>query len=132
MSDAAKVSEIDAIHQVIVDGGAMDYVDIVNAVKKRYQLTVSSALVEQVHHDLLTKQSEISHSEKTRVRPGSRVSLNMTSNLPEETGRQTKEPSKNQTADDLGHALDFVKSVGGLSNAKRLLGELESILLGRQ
>ena len=109
----------------------MDYVDVVNEVHKRFRLEVTSAQVEQVFHDLVTA--------KTKVRPGSRVSVEMTSKFPVESSQteatqpKSAVPSQTQppqpSTDNLGHALHFVKSVHGLTNAKRALAELESILL---
>ena len=131
MSDTTQISEIEAIRQVIEDGSAMDFVDVVSEVQKRFRLEVTSAQVEEVVHDLVTKK-------KPKVRPGSRVSVNMTSNLPADDAAPTcveqakstnsETPSAQLPMDELSHALHFVKSVHGLANAKRALAELESIL----
>ncbi len=130
MADTKQISEVDAILQIISENGSMDYIDVVNAVKKRFRLDVSSAQVEQVVHDLLNR--------KTRVRPGARVSLEMTTKLPDDVERTDADKSGSTSIlsaelsrDDLANALSFAKSVGGLAKAKRVLEELEAILMGR-
>lgn len=131
MSDTTQLSGAEAIRQVIEGGSAMDYIDVVNEVQKRFCLEVTSAQVEEVFHGLATKK-------KTEVRPGSRVSVEMASNLQTEdaaptragqaTSTNSETPSAHLPMDELTHALHFVKSVHGLVNAKRALAELESIL----
>ena len=124
MSDATQISGTEAIRRVIENGTAVDYIDVVHEVKKRFRLDVTSADVEQVFHDLATEKS----------RPSSRVSMAMTTERPEQSLQtdaalpKSTQPSQT-TTEDLEHALHFVQSVQGLTNAKRLLAELEAILL---
>lgn len=133
MSDTTQISGTDAIRLVIEAGGALDFIDIVNKVQKRFRLDVTSAQVEQVLHDLATAEAD--------EKPAARVSLAMTTIRPDEAPAtvaaqpsqiQSTQPSQCQPpqsqTDNLGHALHFVKSVNGLTNAKRALAELESIL----
>lgn len=126
MVDSTHITDIEAIQQVIMDGGAMDYIDVVDAVKNRFQLNVSSAQVEQVHHELKKETA----SKQAKTRPGSRISLDLTTNLSDESGQQTAHPPTDQPTDDLVCALNFVKSIGGLEKAKRALKKLESTFLG--
>lgn len=138
MSDATQINEKQAICQVIADTDAADFIDIVNEVRNRFRINVTSVQVEEVIRELKKKQRE----ELTPVSRESRVSLDLNANFPaEETVENPERSSPSAPADstkseastvvpndDLGKALHFVKSVGGLSYAKRLLGELESIM----
>jgi len=121
MADATKISEAEAIRQVIADGFASDFVDVVNEVQKRFRLQVTSSQVEQVYNDLVSK--------KKPPRLDARVEMQMTSKPPGEPQPEQLQPSKTST-DEVSHALQFVKSVGGIARAKRALAELETILLG--
>jgi hypothetical protein len=129
MTGSNEVNKEEAIRQVIAAGGSMDYVDVVNAVEKQFGIHVSSALVEQVHHQL---------SEQTRHETSkSRLDISFsaapfTSQMPSsEPSRES--PTRNQpgqaeaSEEELAVALRFVKSVGGLSNARRLLDELANL-----
>lgn len=128
MPKTTQISETDAIRQVIADNSAMDYVDVVDAVQKRFRLTVTSSQVEEVVHELV--------NEKTRMRSAPRVKVEMGSGLhaepvkPESSHPQSIQLTKDPPSDDLGHALQFVKSVHGLTNAKRALADLENLLIG--
>ena len=125
MTKATDVTEIEAIKKVIAEGGAMDYIDVVDAVEKRFRIKTSSATVEQVHHDMMNARTDSKQSPKPRV------TFEMTSKLPveEPSGQSTSvEPSK--VDDDVALALQFVRSVGGISKAKRALEELETIMRG--
>ena len=124
MSDTTPLTKKEAIRQVIESGTAMDFIDVVNEVKKQYRMEVSAADVEQIFRELASE-------------PRTRVSLAVASSLPsaesqpesKSTQRMPVQSASLPTADgDLEHALHFVKSVGGLSNAKRALDELESVL----
>ena len=137
MSNMQEISAAQAIAQVIAQTGAVDYIDIVHAVRDRFRLNVTTAQVEQVYHDLA---NETKPGDKTRP------SVPLTSQIPDPTVSEPGNPSdqpeltlpmqpvptqpRDLLTDDLGHALQFVKSVGGLANAKRVLGELEAILTG--
>ena len=152
MSDT-KISETEAIIQVIREGGVGDFVDVVNRVEKQFRLKVTSAQVEDIFYELAKKDKETkvelattqpptvveTNREKSQMRPGSRVSFEMTSKIPEATEAekpQASSPAASQksaeesTAVELAYGLHFVKSVGGLENAKRVMAELESTLLG--
>ena len=133
MSEATQLSANDAILQVLADGGAMDYVDVVDAVQKRYRQKVSSALVEQVHKEFLKKAKKKKKNKKSL--PGSRMNIVLTSNLSDELespqpAKQTSIGQVDPKSDNLVHALQFVRTVGGLRNAKQALAELESVLHG--
>ena len=131
MSDTSQVTETDAIRQVIADTGALDYIDVVNEVRKRFRIEVTSAQVEQVYHDLDTE---------TKPAPKSRTTVTMTSTTADEAAAKSEPeitlPTRDVPSepdlpkDDLTLALNFVKSVGGLAKAKRALMELESVMLG--
>jgi hypothetical protein len=132
MSDTKQISEVEAIRQILAEGGRLDYIDVVNAVHQRFRLNVTAADVEQVAHDLV--------KEKPPVKPRAQVTLDLSANVPDENKpASSKEhastvsspvPSTDQVTSDLGQALSFVKSVGGLAKAKRLMSELETILVG--
>jgi hypothetical protein len=129
MTDATNLSETDAIRQVITEGGAMDYIDVVEAVRKKYGLNVSSGLVEQVH-------LQMRQASKYDIQPRIKLELGRP--------RQPEDAARGQSVDvggdvDIGGgescppdhlalALRFVKSVHGLQNAHRALRELEAIL----
>ena len=135
MSDTKKISEVEAIQEILSESGTMDYIDIVNAVYKRFRLNVTAADVERVVNDLVRA--------KSTVKPRAQVSLDLSSNIPaNEPATSTPTPSTgisgqsvaqsaDQSMSDLDHALQFVKSVGGLAKAKLLLAELETIFVGR-
>ena len=136
MSDTKQISEVDAIRRVMAESGTMDYIDVVNAVYKRYRLNVTAADVEQVAHGLVDEEST--------VKPRAQVSLDLSANIPANettpatstasTGSISAQPvaqSADQSRSDMDHALHFVKSVGGLAKAKLLLAELEAIFVGR-
>jgi pyruvate dehydrogenase complex dehydrogenase (E1) component len=131
-------AEAKAIRQVIAESGAVDFVDVVNAVRDRFRINVTAAQVEEVYHEL---------ARETKPEPKARTSVTLTSMVseggnedgtPEATvptaatapSAQAPTQESSQPTDDLGHALNYVKSVGGLANAKRTLLELESLLLG--
>lgn len=129
MTKTTELSEIEAIEQVISEGVAMDYIDVVNEVEKRYRIKTSSAMVEQVHHGMAKARTD----DKQRIKPN--LSLQMTSKLPRMTTQPAAkaEPSSSEIGADTSSdattlALQFVKSVGGLKKAKLALQELESIL----
>jgi hypothetical protein len=137
MSDTKEISAAEAIRQIIAETGSVDYIDVVNAVHKRFRLGVTAAEVEQVYHDL---------ANETKSKPQARTSVTLTSMTadpsPPEPGKPASRqaesnltgpapvPSSALPKDELGQALQFVKSVGGLANAKRILKELEAALLG--
>jgi len=133
MSDTKEISEAEAIRQVIAESGAVDFVDVVNAVHKRFRMSVTAAQVEEVYHEL---------AKETQAEPKARTSVTLTSMMSDQPPSESQEPEltlptqpvpthpSELPKDDLGHALHFVKSVGGLAQAKRTLIELESILLG--
>lgn len=137
MSDTKEISAVEAIRQVIADTGALDYVDIVNAVHKRFRIGVTAAQVEQVYHDL---------THETAPKPQARTSVTLTSMMADpaptapavapSSPQQPHHPSSSNDStpgavgNEFGRAVDFVKSVGGLANAKRLLNDLESVLAG--
>jgi len=130
MSETEPIPEVDAIRQVIAESGAMDYIDVVNAVFKRFRINVSATDVERVAHEMV--------SEKTMVKPRAQVSLDLSANLPTRkptpSGSNSNAPAgpdSDHPESDMDHALHFVKSVGGLARAKRLLSELEAIFVGR-
>ena len=119
MSDTKHLSEVEAIRQVIVEGGAMDYVDVVNVVRKKFGLNVSSALVEQVHVEMCQQQP------KRDIQPRIRMEVGVSDPTLESAKRESVE------ATPKGHlqlAANFVKSVGGLKNAVQALAELEVIM----
>ena len=127
MTQSSEQSEIEAIKRVIADGGAMDYVDVVDAVEKRFRIKTSAATVEQVHHDL------VNAAEEAREQVGGAddqfspsLGVSMTAHLPSESAPQT--PAEATTADHMTLAMQFVKSVGGLNRAKSALAELEAML----
>jgi hypothetical protein len=117
MVDVAKISESEAIRQIIAEGGVMDYVDVVEAVRKKFGIRVSSALVEKVHSQLQQEARNQTPSVQPRIRL--------------ELGQPPKEPlpAPERSGDHLAQVLRFVKSVHGLQNAKRALAELEAVLL---
>ena len=139
MSDTKKISEVDAIQEILSESGTMDYIDIVNAVYKRFRLNVTAADVERVVNDLV--------STKSTVKPRAQVSLDLSANVPakDETTPASSTPGSpsgsistrpvsqpaDQSKSELDNALHFVKSVGGLAKAKLLLAELEAIFVGR-
>ena len=129
-------AEAKAIRQVIAESGAVDFVDVVNAVRDRFRINVTAAQVEEVYHEL---------ARETKPEPKARTSVTLTSMVSEGENEDSGTPAPtaatapsapapaqqpSQPTDDLGHALHYVKSVGGLANAKRKLLELESLLLG--
>ena len=125
----------EAIRQVIAQSGAVDFVDVVNAVRDRFRLSVTAAQVEQVYHELAAE---------TKPTPRARTSVTLTSLAPEfersepdhaDPVASTQSPSAKPAEsleDAMVLAVQFVKSVGGIANAKLILNELESALLGDQ
>ena len=127
MNHDAELSETDAIKLVIAEGTAMDYIDVVNEVEKRFRIKTSSAVVEQVHHDMVKSRTDA----KEHLKP--RLSLEMASQIPARTEKHAAAPASTSTptADDgdpMTLALHFVKSVGGMKQAKQALAELEAVL----
>ncbi len=125
MSNDTELSETDAIKLVIADGTAMDYIDVVNAVEKRFRIKTSSAVVEQVHHDMVKSRTDA----KEHLRP--RLSLEMASPIPKRAERYVPPTSSKPSTvgvDTMTLALHFVKSVGGMKQAKQALAELEAVL----
>ena len=138
MSDTKQESELEAIErnaitEILADNnGMMDYADVVNAVHRRFRLDVTAVQVEQVVHELADK--------KVTAKPRTTIGLEMTSIIPgkesptEAAQSESATPASGSTTerpmDDLDHALNFVKSVGGLAKARRALDDLESALLG--
>ena len=136
MSETKQISEQEAIRQVISESSAFDYADIVNAVHKRFRLEVNAAQVEEIYHEMKSETQPA----QTQV-PQPRTTVSMTVNAPEAKPAESPEiaPAVGAAAsastssapkDDMDHALQFVKSVGGLAKAKRALLDLESALLG--
>ena len=130
MFETEQIPEVDAIRQVMFESGTMDYIDVVNTVFQRFRINVTEPDVERVAHELV--------SEKTTVKPRAHVSLALSANVPPKqpiqsgsTPKASLESVSDQPESDMGHALHFVKSVGGLAKAKLLLAELESIFVGR-
>ena len=136
MSDATQISEAEAIRRVINSGSMMDYIDVVNEVRNQFHLNVTAAQVEQLIKD--------SDTTTANAKPRTRVSMDMVAHLPDEVAQTDAtqppltqpsqvHPEQVQTelppTEDLSHAVHFVKSVNGLTNAKRALAALESILL---
>ena len=107
-------NDVEAIRQVINEGGAMDYVDVVDRVREKFGLNVSSALVEQIH-------LEMRQQHKKQTQP--RIKLEVVPSEPSEAGI-----TEDGQSDHLAHALRFVQSVRGMRNAKRALSELEDIM----
>lgn len=127
MTQSSERSEIEAIKRVIADGGAMDYVDVVDAVKKRFHIKTSAATVEQVHHDLVNAAEEVGEQvggAGDQFSPS--LGVSMTAHLPSDSGAGASEAGT--TADHMTLAMQFVKSVGGLNRAKSALAELEAML----
>ena len=140
MSDTNQISETEAIRRVLKSGSMMDYIDVVNEVRNQFHLNVTAAQVEQLLHESANTTAD--------VKPRTRVSMDMVANFPDEVAQTAatqpplsqpplSQPSPGQTEQvqtelpptaDLSHALHFVKSVNGLTNAKRALAALESIL----
>ena len=127
----------DAIRQVIAEAGAVDYIDVVQAVRNKYRFDVTTAQVEEVYHQL---------DNETRQQPQARTSVSITA-MPIASKPESLSTNENEAPeitlphcadstpmpgpqDDLSKALCFVKSVGGLAAAKRALLDLESVLLG--
>ena len=131
MAKATELSETEAIKQVIADGVAMDYIDVVDAVERRFQLKTSSAKVEQVHREMANAIAEA-----TPI-PEPKMKIALASKLPSQD-KQRQAPSDTppasdvaeMTTDQMALTLQFVKSIGGLNSAKRALAELEATLLG--
>lgn len=131
MTGTQKLSEVDAIRRVISAGGAMDYIDVVEAVRQKFGMTVSMGLVEKVYREL---------PNEARVKVEPRLTMNLTApKASVDSGRRTPTDADKKDAPDensgstsltshLAHALQFVKSVNGLGNAKAALKELESIM----
>ncbi len=149
MSDSTQSPEADAIRHVVLTGKSMDYIDVVHAVHEQFRLTVTSALVEQVVHDLVSEKNKglepadnepagdakDSGDKSSRVERGSRIGFELSAALPEEMGTEAKRAeapssasSPSPDSEDLVQALQFVKSVGGLANAQRVLKDLEAML----
>ncbi|PAY16282.1 hypothetical protein CKO51_27400 [Rhodopirellula sp. SM50] len=127
MTQSIEQSEIDAIKRVIAEGGAMDYVDVVDAVEKRFRIKTSAATVEQVHHDLVNAADEVAEQvggADDQFSPS--LGVSMTAKLPSESGGAM--PAEDTSADHMTLAMQFVKSVGGLNRAKSALAELEAML----
>jgi hypothetical protein len=114
MAGMTKISETDAIRQVIAEGGAMDYIDVVDAVRKKFGIKVSSALVEKVH-------AKLRKEAKNEIQPRIRLELG-------QAEPAYAEKVEGAGGDDVAHALRFVRSVNGLQNAKRALAELEAMM----
>jgi hypothetical protein len=119
MSDATQISKVDAIRQVIAEGGPMDYADVVAAVREKHGLSVSSALVERVHLD---------ERQRIKIEPHIRLEVG-NAGSPKPDGAEEHVTGKS-TSSDLSHAVAFVKAMHGLQNAKKALAELESIVQG--
>ncbi|MCA9136146.1 MAG: hypothetical protein KDB00_05290 [Planctomycetales bacterium] len=126
MSNETELSETDAIKLVIADGTAMDYIDVVDAVEKRFRIKTSSAVVEQVHHEMMKARTDA----KEHLKP--RMALEMASQIPVRKEQQipTSSPKSTETpvTDPMALALQFVKSVGGMKHAKQALADLEAML----
>ncbi|QDV84194.1 hypothetical protein [Planctomycetes bacterium TBK1r] len=127
MTQSSEQSEIDAIKRVIAEGGAMDYVDVVDAVEKRFRIKTSAATVEQVHHDLVNAADEVADQvggADDHFSPS--LGVSMTAKLPSESAGATS--AEGTSNDHMTLAMQFVKSVGGLNRAKSALAELEAML----
>lgn len=129
MAKATELSEVEAIKAVIAEGGAMDYIDVVDAVDKRFHIKTSSLKVEEVHRELVNSRTDLKESPKPKV------TFAMASQLPSQREREraVKEPgtavgSGVASGDEVALALQFVQSVGGLSKAKQALAALEAVL----
>ncbi len=114
MTAETPISDSAAIRHVIAQGDAMEYVDVVNTVRKQYGLIVSPVRVEEVH---IQMQQEI------EANPQPQATLDAGQTEPTAT-----ESTASTETTHLAHALHYVKSVGGLRNAKRVLAELEATL----
>ncbi|QDV41758.1 hypothetical protein Enr13x_16010 [Stieleria neptunia] len=126
MAQSSELSEIEAIKRVIAEGGAMDYVDVVDAVEKRFRIKTSAATVEQVHHDLVNAADAVADQAAgagDQFSPS--LGVSMAAQLPSE---REQDAAADTTADHMTLAMQFVKSVGGLNRAKNALAELEAML----
>ncbi len=142
MANADKPTAVEAIGQIIAEGNAMDFVDVAEAVQKRFDLDVTASQVEQVVYDLVNKQNAPEAAEpQTPIRSAPRVGVEMMSTVTDDTKQEPAtdsvptEPVVSQPGtepvDAMTQALQFVKSVNGLENAKRALAALESVLMGK-
>ena len=125
MSEQTGVPENEAIRQIIAEGGAMDYVDVVDAVKKRFRVDTTAAQVEQIHQEMMRAQ-RTSHQS-----PPASVKLELASKLPPETANAATGASLSGSGSEDAHvaeALKFVNNVGGLSHARVALKRLEQLL----
>ena len=126
MSDTDQLSAEEAICQILSEGEALEFIDVVNEVQKRFRIDVTSTEVEQVYRNLTKKSAEVEP-------PSARISMELMSKPPSEDSAADSTTGKSEDGsglDDLGKALQFVRAVGGISNAKRLLDELESAMKG--
>ena len=121
MSHEQQLSVSDAIRQSIMENDVSDYADVIEIVRKKYGLAVSSADVERVYGQMM-RESEAAKSPEITLELGSFSGM--------DTQRSSKELPSTEgcTADHLGHAMQFVKSVGGFTNAKKALSELETTM----
>lgn len=123
-----------AIWQVIQTTPALDYIDVVNAVRDQFRMEVTSAQVENVYHKIeegLLQPPTVRTSVSLTGSPRSDAQPSgLNRSAPELTLPAHSVPEPVEPQDDLAIALNFVKSLGGLANAKRALEELETILLG--
>ena len=129
MTKAIDTSEIEAIKQVIAEGGAMDYVDVVDAVERRFQVKTSAAKVEQVHRDMARARMDSKPSSIPRMKIG------LTAKLPSDverdamnSGSMRNTQASDAPIDETAIALQFVRTMGGMNKARRALDDLETVL----
>ena len=130
MSNTEKLSKDEAIRRVIAEGSALDYVDVVDEVRKQFGIKVSTGLVEKVYLELKRRGTQLNVEPRLQMDIPS-PSEPATAVIRSPAGSEKVESEGNESTSrnsHLLHALTFVKSVNGLSNAKAALAELEAIM----
>ena len=145
MTDAPQVNEVDAIRQVIAAGGVLDFADVVNKVLNRFGIEVDAGRVEQVYQELATSTPPAPPRVRTSVAmtavvpdaddvlpQSTEVDANTRADTSASAPVQQKSIPVEPEMDDVAHALRYVKSVGGMANARRILDELQRLLLDQK
>jgi len=127
-----KMSDEDAIRQVILDGVGGDFCDVARVVSDRFRLDVSSSQVEEIYRQIKeemaqTASSERALDEKKPIKIG-RVGLSMQTDVAKSatppSGAAPQSGAKVEVGKD--PVMAFVEMMGGFDAAKAAITDLEA------
>ncbi|MEZ6061635.1 MAG: hypothetical protein R3C19_14910 [Planctomycetaceae bacterium] len=116
-----KISDTEAIRQVILQGGHGDYADVAVAVKKNFGITVGSGRVEEV---ALAMKKEAAAPRSAELK-SAQTSLTGTLAKKRPAAASGKSEGGAGGGVDSGKVLAFVESMGGFEAARAAIDELE-------